>query len=73
MWAILTNKDGKTLLGSDGNVWIDGRYGKAKTIKTIRKYREQFKKNFPHKFAHWTHYGIVSSLKDDPTSINPID
>ena len=73
MYAILTNKDGKSLLGSDGHIWIDGRYGKSRTIETIRKYRERFKENFSGKFEYWTHYGIVESLKYDPARVAPID
>ena len=72
MYAILCDSTGKPLLGSDGNIWIDKRYGKARIRQTVSEYRERFRAHFPDKYAYWTHFGIVPSLRDNPTTVTPI-
>lgn len=72
MYAILCDANGKSTLGSDGKIRIDGRFGRSRIETVVREYRERFRVNFPGKYAEWTTYGIVSSLRDDPTTVFPI-
>lgn len=55
MYAFLCNGDRKVLLGTDGVFKIDGRMCTYNKIEVVREYRERFKKNFKHKYDHWTH------------------
>jgi len=48
--AFLTIK-GVRILGSDGLMFIDGRYNLISQINTVEQRNERFKKNFPHKVA----------------------
>jgi hypothetical protein len=48
--AFLTIK-GEELLGSDGLMFIDGRYNLGSQINAVKQRNERFKKNFPHKVA----------------------
>ena len=68
MYAILTKADGRPTLGSDGKIWIDGRFGHCRILEVVRNYRDGFKDNFPGKYADWVCYGIVASLRDDPST-----
>ena len=73
MYAILTDAAGVANCGSDGKIPIDGRFGPARILATVQEYRERFKANFPATYASWTHYGLVSSLRNDPNEVFPID
>ena len=73
MYAILTDAQGVANCGSDGKISIDGRYGPARVLSMVQEYRERFKANFPAKYAAWTHYGLVPSLRNDPTRVFPIE
>ena len=46
----LTQK-GKDMLGSDGRLKVDGRFGLYSCIVEVRERNQGFKKNFPHKLA----------------------
>jgi hypothetical protein len=70
--VILTDDKGNTLCGSDGALCIDGRYGVARMRGVIKDYVNRFKTHFPEKAQHWSHYGIVSSFRDNPAIIHKI-
>jgi len=44
-------KNGKTILGSDGVMLIDGRLSIRSTYIKIHERNRSFSKNFPHKLA----------------------
>lgn len=44
-------KDGKELLGSDGIMYIDGRFSNANIYREVRARNNRFAQNFPHKIA----------------------
>lgn len=50
----LCNEDGKSLLGSDGHLFVSKNLKKAKQDASI--YRQRYKLNFAWKFQHWTHF-----------------
>jgi hypothetical protein len=52
----LCNDKGMSLCGSDGHFNIDKRFGLTRVRMEVREYRERFKKNFSHKYEHWTHF-----------------
>lgn len=70
MIAVLCDKDGKTQLGSDGYVHIDGRLGHYRRIHKATDYRNGFRRNFPHKAEKWTHVMFVHSIKHLPDPYN---
>lgn len=72
MFAVLCDSAGKPTLGTDGKIWVDGRFGKYRVRQVVWEYRERFRDNFPGKYAEWTTYGIVPSLRNDPTTVYSI-
>lgn len=72
MIAILCDSHGRTMLGTDGVIYIDGRYGQEKRMKTVREYRERFKKNFVHKHKYWTHVYFCKSVIDHVRQLHVI-
>lgn len=72
MKIVLTNKEGQAMCGTDGRFEIDGRFGPFRMAVAINEYRERFKKNFRHKYDYWTHFGVVKSFRDDPSSLHRI-
>lgn len=62
--AVLCDENGRTFLGSDGYLRVDGRFTRQNQVKQVRTYREKFKQNFPHKYEQWTHVMFVTSLDD---------
>ena len=69
MKVVLTNADGQTMCGTDGILNVDGRYCMERVWEVVRDYRERYKKNFPHKFEFWTHFGVVRSFRENPTKL----
>lgn len=51
MKTIQLFKDGKELLGSDGIMYIDGRYNLTSIKSEVRKRNQRYARNFPHKIA----------------------
>lgn len=70
MIAVLCDKNGKTSLGSDGYIHVDGRFTRMNQVGQAREYRETFKKNFRHKYDAWTHVMFVARVRDLPDSYN---
>lgn len=56
MWYTLCDKNGDTLLGSDGHVYVSGKLSQVGIQKDIKTYRDRFSLHFEHKFKFWTHY-----------------
>jgi hypothetical protein len=72
MNIVLTNELGAPLCGTDGRFKIDGRFGAFRMAVAIDEYRQSFKKNFRYKYDYWTHFGVVGSFRDDPSSLHRI-
>lgn len=72
MKIVLTNELGVPMCGTDGRFEIDGRLGPLRMAVAIDEYRERFRKNFRYKYDYWTHFGVVSSFRDDPSSLHRI-
>jgi hypothetical protein len=62
-WAILCDGTGRDTLGSDGKIPIDGRLNQASALDVCRRYRNRYRKHFPHKVARWTHVVFAQSLR----------
>lgn len=61
-YAILCDSLGETLCGTDGYIPLDGRFGEQRIRTEVLHYRMRFFKNFQHKWEHWTHYMITTSV-----------
>lgn len=59
-------KDGAQLLGSDGIMYVDGRYNAASIRAEVLSRNARFKKNFPHKLAD--SYAIYNGRIGGPLS-----
>lgn len=71
--AILTNSKGqRPHLGSDGILPLDGRWSNRTIGLKVAQFKARYKANFRDKHDAYTHYGVVSSLKYDPTTWMPI-
>lgn len=70
MIAVLCNKNGKTQVGTDGYLDVDGRFTLENQINQAREYRERFKKHFMHKYDFWTHVMFVQSTRNLPDPHN---
>jgi hypothetical protein len=51
MKKIILYRNNNSILGSDGLMYIDGRFNINSTINEVKKRNERYFKNFPHKMA----------------------
>lgn len=51
MKKIILYQGERNMLGSDGLMYIDGRFNLSSTIREVEKRNARFSKNFPHKIA----------------------
>ncbi len=58
MKRIQLYKDGREILGSDGIMFMDGRYGSERITAEVKKHVDTYRKNFPHLVAD--EYGIYA-------------
>ena len=68
MIAVLCDKNGNTLCGSDGYFYPDGRLKLSNKIKKAAQYRERYKKHFRRKYDFWTHVMFVRSIRELPNT-----
>ena len=59
----LCSSTGETLLGTDGNIYVDGRFSIRHVLEEVWEYRNRFKKNFRWKYDYWTHVQIGTSVR----------
>ena len=48
----LFDRDGEPILGSDGTMYVDGRYNLRTIRYQVQERNSRYHKNFPHKLAY---------------------
>jgi len=61
-WAILCDGSGRTTLGTDGKIPLDGRLGRWRALNVVEAYRDSFRAHFPHKVERWSHVMFTRSI-----------
>lgn len=51
MKRVILYREGRSILGSDGLLYIDGRFNLISIINYIKDRNKRVEKNFPHKVA----------------------
>jgi len=58
----LCDCQGVRMCGTDGLIYVDGRFSITHILYEVKKYKAGFKKNFKHKYEYWTHVQIRGVL-----------